>query len=646
MVSQLASLFAVAIINLAAWTIGQAALRRYGPRDMDRLATLVWSLMLGLLAGGLLLTVAGLCGGIYRPAIGVGTLALCCWGLGTLGRPRASTAASPGAPAEPAADGAPAISPADETTVSGGPLPPALPLARIFGLWTTLALAGALLGALAPPTAGDALCYHLELPKKFIAEHAITFDVHDDNCTYPLLTEMWYLWALVLDGEVAAQLLHWEMGLALALAAVLLARPVLGSAWAWIAGAIVLLVPGVNNQMTAPLNDVALAVWATLALGAWFRALAEDNRRWYVLAGVALGGALSTKYTALLLVAAVAPVWLLLIYRRRPQRKSLLAGVALVSVAAVLVGGVWYVRAAWHRGNPVFPFFAEVASAADDASARPTTTLPAAKAPLGHGPAGLILSPWAVTMQPERHGGRGHQLGLLFLATLPGLLLVRRLNGLRLPLIVAACYWLAWFGLRQNVRFLLPIVPLLALGVVWVLIELRRFPAGPRGVAGLAVTALLCAAAFLPLYRCRHEAKVALGLESRGQYLLKHEPTFALAQDVNAVLRPDAHLLSQELRNYYFRRRVTRESIYRRNTHYDRQLAGPGQLSATLRAAGFSHLVLAETVSGGGITYDDTLSRLADAELQSFPETLLPLGRYEFRDPDGTLRRYRLVALR
>ena len=30
-----------------------------------------------------------------------------------------------------------------------------------------------------------------------------------------------------------------------------------------VAGAVVLLVPGVNNQMTAPLNDVALAVLTT-----------------------------------------------------------------------------------------------------------------------------------------------------------------------------------------------------------------------------------------------------------------------------------------------------------------------------------------------------------------------------------------------
>ena len=43
--------------------------------------------------------------------------------------------------------------------------------------------------------------------------------------------------------------------------------------WAWAAGALVVLVPGVNNQMTAPLNDVALALWTTLAMAAWWRAV-------------------------------------------------------------------------------------------------------------------------------------------------------------------------------------------------------------------------------------------------------------------------------------------------------------------------------------------------------------------------------------
>ena len=173
------------------------------------------------------------------------------------------------------------------------------------------ACVGSLVGALAPPTAGDALCYHLDLPKRFLAEHALCYPPYSDNATFPLLVEMWYLWGLALDGAVAAQLVHWTLGILLALAAVVLARPILGRAWAWIVGAVVVLVPGVNNQMTAPLNDLGLAVLTTLALAAWWRAtVGMEGRRWFLLAGLAGGGALGTKYLALVFALAVAATWL------------------------------------------------------------------------------------------------------------------------------------------------------------------------------------------------------------------------------------------------------------------------------------------------------------------------------------------------
>ena len=69
----------------------------------------------------------------------------------------------------------------------------------------------------------------------------------------------------------------------------------------------VLIVPGVTNQMTAPMNDLGLALTTTVALVAWWKAvILEENRRWFVVAGIAAGGALGTKYLALLFAVAMA----------------------------------------------------------------------------------------------------------------------------------------------------------------------------------------------------------------------------------------------------------------------------------------------------------------------------------------------------
>jgi hypothetical protein len=113
---------------------------------------------------------------------------------------------------------------------------------------------------------------------------------------------------------------------------------------------------------------------------------------------------------------------------------------------------------------------------------------------------------------------------------------------------------------------------------------------------------------------------------------------------------PGDRLLSQEQRAFYFTGDVVRESIYRRRTGYDRAIEHPDDLSRALRAAGFTHVLLAES-RDGGITFDPTLSRLverqedAERDLPPHRRQLQLVTEYEFADADGT-RRYRLIDLR
>lgn len=649
MLQQLVSFLAFCCVSLAAFGLGRSILRGLGVGQDDRLSVAVWSIALGLVAWGLLILGLGLLGILYVPVIGVLTMAGCFWGLGEILRGQLSAAQRRDSLAEGVEP-----QPADRPQQTPWPPPPRWLLGGVL-LASGIAVLGSLAGALAPPTAGDALCYHLELPKTFLLEHRIAHLPYHDNATYPLLTEMWYLWGLALDCGVCAQLVHWGLGILLALATVVLCRPIVGRPWGLVAGAVVLLTPGVNNQMTAPLNDVALAVMTTLALAAWWRAVVgEEDRRWFLVAGLTAGGALGTKYIALVFATAVALTWLWAVARRPQRRRLLLWGAAVVGVVAVSTGGVWYARAAWHRGNPVYPFLAE-AFAEDGRTATPElpatpnlpVTLPDRKAPLGRGPMAVATAGWQITMHPERFGGRGHQLGVLLLAALPGLLFARRLRGLGTVLAVAGVYFVLWCLLRQNVRFLLPVVPLLAVGVVWVWIEMVRLPSRPRQVAAAAFAVVLAAMAAVAAVRSRHQFAVAVGWQDRGEYLARHEPTYTAAAVANALADPQAHVLSQDYRAFYFDCRVTRESIYRRHTGYDKHVTDPTCFSRQLQQAGFTHLLLAETLNGDRIGFDPTLARLADAQLATdAADDLFTLTKYVFRDADGTLRQYRLVMLR
>lgn len=636
MLAQFQSILVVVVIALAAYGLGAFLLDGLRLSVQDRAAHFIFSITVGLIGAGTALAVMGLVGLLYPPLIGVCTVVGAFWTVGTLISAQHGLVSGAG----------------DELDCGMGDSEPSdvSPpnwLLCFAGASAIIAALGALVGAAAPTTAGDALCYHLELPKAFLADGRLAYYPYSENSTFPLLVEMWFLWGMALDGPVAAGLIHWLLGLLLAGSTVVLGTPIVGRRWAWIAGCVALAVPGVTNQMTAPMNDLGLALTTAVALAAWWRAvMLEEGRRWLIVAGIAAGGALATKYLALLFALAMAVGCIWVACRKRPKRKLVLESIAVVTVVAVSTAGLWYVRAAWHRGNPVYPFLNEVLGPQSPTCSDAHQTLPESKSRLGRTLWGPLTAAWQVTMKPDRLGGRSHQPGVMFLALLPGLFLVRRLAGLGTLLVIGASYWVVWYLLRQNVRFLLPLIPIGAVAVVWVVAEMRRFPAAPRWIGMALVCAIMAAYTTVAAARCREQLAVATGLQSRDVYLASVEPTWKAAAASNASFGQHGHLLSLDHRAYYFNCPVTRESVYRRYTGYHLSVDRPDDLVSVLREAGFSHLLLCENSREEGVEFDQTLPQLVAACRTAQGGRAFPvLWEYSFDDADGGQRHYQLVLV-
>ena len=237
-------------------------------------------------------------------------------------------------------------------------------LSLFFAICLGLVLAGTAVTALTPVTDGDALCYHLQVPKVFLMQGSVGFapDLHET--VYPLVTEMLYAMALEFRGPVACRGIQWVLGLVFAANVTALARPSLGRR-AWWAGAIALSVPAVSNGMSAPLNDVALAAFGTAAIFAWVRLHERPSGKAAVVAGLLAGLAVGVKYPALVLLRVAGssrsrceracPAG------RRPTSRTGPAGSRWrPSISRrpwrPAAGGI--LRAYVHTGNPVYPFSA------------------------------------------------------------------------------------------------------------------------------------------------------------------------------------------------------------------------------------------------------------------------------------------------
>ena len=642
---QLRSLVVCAAILIVAQAVGRGVARCLRFTAEDRAAAVIWNTAMGLVVCGSLFTALGLTGVLYGNLIVALTIA----GIVAEGVYQVWSRSKRAAYASLSS---PAMSLDSRQHLD---LPNWAFQSLLVG--SSLAVAASLLSALAPPVAGDALCYHLELPKRYLQEHALTHFPYSDNSTYPLLAEMWFLWGLALDGPIAAQLMHWSCGLLLAGGAYVVGLPIVGHRAAIAAACVTLITPGVNNQMTAPLNDVALALFTTLAFAASCRAVQRSELTAFAVAGLMLGGALGVKFTAIVFVAAGLTALAIVVLRNHPEISFIARGVGVATVMAAVFAGPWYARAWYYHGDPLYPFLSSQSPgrstsepSAKPAASKQASAFPTSKTPLGRGPTAWLEAPWLMTMQPERFGGRGHQLGPLWLMSLPLVGLVPAVFRLRLvPLfLVALPYVGVCLLLRQNVRFLLPLVPLGALIVVCVWSTFRAWPRAPRIVGWSMVVGILLLLILIPIGRARHHARVAVGLESRADYLIRCEPTYAAACWANAHLPADAQMLSQEHRAYWFQSKLTRDNIFRRSHDYSLASTGDETLSPTLRSHGFTHLLLAEADDLDASAYDPTLSQAFEqASVKSKPEHAPKVvAEFHTATTESGPRRYRIVELR
>jgi hypothetical protein len=491
-----------------------------------------------------------------------------------------------------------------------------------------LTIVGTFLTALAPVTDGDALCYHLQVPKLFLAQGSVGFEPDLHETIYPLQTEMLYAVALAFRGPVACRLVQWLLGLTFALNTSCVARPWLGVR-AWWAGAVVMLVPAVSNGMTAPLNDVCLAAYGSAALLALSRYLVAPSTRSAILTGMLCGLAAGVKYPALVLVGLIGMSLLI------PQPGRLRHALAF-SVTVALVGGCWYMRAYLQTGNPVYPFFRQVfgGSGLDE-------VLAPEKRPMVVNLWNLLTALKPLTLEPDRFDSLSHQFGPAFLLFLPALLYSRpprRVLGL---VAIGQAFLMICLTQRQSMRFLLIALGPLSVGVAWLARSWwERRSAPGRLLVGLLLSVLAFESA-VSLARARHALGVVFGRESAGSYLARREPTYIVGQWVGGHLAPDARIIGQDHRGYYFPRDYTMELAHRRRTGLGRNGETPQQILNHFDREGFTHILLCPPEPETAVEFDPTLGRI----LRPWLAAQTPLYQERLTDADRVPRLYSLYAL-
>jgi hypothetical protein len=477
----------------------------------------------------------------------------------------------------------------------------------------------ALMAALAPPTAKDTLLYHFALPKAYIAAGRSLELPHNIAGYYPLGVEMHAVWAMLLGAPFGPRVSEAAAGTTLFLFAPLLVMVVHGWAreqgadrpWAATAALMIAWVPTGYDVAASGYVDLALAAYTALAVrsfGRWWTALDWRHLLWII---IGIGGALSIKLSAAFLILPLALLGLLRALGTgadapEPRPTPAIAAASLVGALALgaALATPWYVRNWIRTGSPVFPFYLGIwpaeAAGWDLERSRLYETLFSL-----YGDTRTVLDYlWAplrvaVAAQPDQPAYYDGVLGIAFVLALPLLvwaLWKRRLDApLCLAIALSVCLFVFWLFSSQQLRYLLPALPGLAVATAVV-------GTGWAGAGGRASRGLLLAGAALGLpvalawFLTLDPVGVVLGGEPREDYLRRRLDYYPYYEVVNRELPPTAMVWLIDMRRdtYHLDRPYFSDFIFEDYTltRYVRAAGGPEEILARVQADGITHLLV------------------------------------------------------
>lgn len=345
-----------------------------------------------------------------------------------------------------------------------------LPRARVVWLLTGgLLLVGGLdaVEAMAPPVEADSLAYHFELPRRFLEAGRLFFVPRAVDGAVPLLVQMTYLPVMALGGERALTLWTGLSGWGAIVLTYVVARRHLSTPWSLTVALLLASTPALLYSAGSGQVETRLILFVLPAAFAAAAALRQGDLRWALLAGLAAGFYMGSKYIGLLFVFSTGVVllggsgW----FRRG----------AVFSLAALLAGFQWYAWNFWHSGDPIFPLLFPLLGdpALWDATHKAALNeiFFAIETPLARTPWNALLYPLIASLDPAPIMEAGRTgfgpWGLLILPFAVVSIWRHRRILPRHPLTpiaaLLALTYLLWFftGSSQRLRHLLPVYPLL-----------------------------------------------------------------------------------------------------------------------------------------------------------------------------------------
>ena len=471
---------------------------------------------------------------------------------------------------------------------------------RLFGAVLVASIFLCMIFVLTPAVGKDSLSYHLAVPKLYLLNDGFYFIPGNFFSNYPLFGEMLFLVGMIVQGDVLAKCIQFSVMLL-----------VLTAMWQYMkqhlpevsTKALPLLVflsiPSVFATSHMAYTDLILTLYVFLAVYAYTNWLDRLDTRWLLLTAIFTGIAAATKYAGLILPFIGCLGIVAASYRHQTVNSKTFYFLGVYLGITVAVGCPFYIKNLILTGNPFYPLFYEVFGG-KGWSVDLTRIHDIFLKHLGMGRDfwDYIRLPWNLSFHSKMNSPRfDGVLGPIFISTLPFLFAVKKMpKPVKIGLVYSGFMFLFWAVSAQQMRYLIPIFPILSIMTAYLLGYFKK--------TTTVYCILICMITIsigingyhiISDYNHIKPLPYIIGKEDRDEFLERNVPSYGMFRYMNANLPEKVNIFFIYMKNvgYLSNRPYYSDSMFESYTIQNilRKASTPENVYDALKQKGFTHIL-------------------------------------------------------
>jgi len=453
-----------------------------------------------------------------------------------------------------------------------------------------------LVNTLTPPWDYDGLMYHLVGPQLLLSDGHFTPNLDNWYVNGPFSIEMIFTIGLALGDDVFPKLIHYAFGFIFAGSTAVFAARWLSPRAALYSLLLLIGIPALPIWASFAYIDFGWAAYEFLAIACLIEWWQNEKVEWLILSGTFAGFAMGSKYLGLMGFAVLGVFLVFFVIRKGIQKQW--RSIIWFAIPAVVICSPWYLKNLIMFGNPVYPLYFGGPGWSAERLANYSAYLNSFGA--GQTFRDYLLLPWNIYAKHTQFGAamnRNDIPNLLF----PLLLLYPFLK--KNPLIntllgISFLRFVLWALGSQQLRFLMPIYPLLAIATAYIIDQLSEnvFQRSslklflPALTVGLTSISLFYQFQFILQYRT---LDVVIGRESRDEFLANAVGDYPASRYIKEQLE-DNHkiMMLGDGRGYYCLPKCVPDPDHFRWAGEIASMRGESTFSLWFQEMGFTHVMM------------------------------------------------------